>query len=439
MKEKKATLKIKGMHCPSCEILVTDKFSEVNNVKSVKANFRNQTAEVEYLGQLNKSVLNEKIKNYGYQIVENKDQLNKANESWIKRMIDFIVIAIFFVALYFFAKELKLIPETNFSSHLNYLTVFLLGLVASTSTCMATSGVLFLSTIGKLETDKTVPTISFNLGRILSYGFFGFAVGIIGKAFAYNLGLSLFLTLAIAIFMIAFGLDLAGIYSFKKIISQSFTKNLFKKFENRLINKPRKTAFFLGAITYLLPCGFTQAVQVYALGLADPFKSSLTMIVFALGTLPALMAIGFVTSLTKKTFYPYFLKMVGVLVVLIGITYISNFLILKGISFSFFNYEQASSSLSLVKTEQGKQIIKMTVDSSGYYPNDFTVKKGMPVKWIIDGKNVFGCQGFFVVPKLNIQKSLDSGQNIFEFTPQESGVINFSCGMGMYRGQITVE
>jgi len=57
---------------------------------------------------------------------------------------------------------------------------------------------------------------------------------------------------------------------------------------------------------------------------------------------------------------------------------------------------------------------------------------------VIDGKNVFGCQGYFVVHSLGIQKALNEGENIFEFTPKDSGFINFSCGMGMYRGRIEV-
>ena len=80
----------------------------------------------------------------------------------------------------------------------------------------------------------------------------------------------------------------------------------------------------------------------------------------------------------------------------------------------------------------------MAVVSGGYVPNYFIVKKGIPVKWVIDGKNVFGCQGYFVVPSLNISKALNPGENLIEFTPKDSGFINFSCGMGMYRGRIKV-
>lgn len=80
----------------------------------------------------------------------------------------------------------------------------------------------------------------------------------------------------------------------------------------------------------------------------------------------------------------------------------------------------------------------MKVVSSGYSPNQFSVKKGIPVKWKIEGVNVLGCQAYLVVPKIGIQKILEAGENIIEFTPKEKGPIYFSCSMGMYRGRIDV-
>jgi len=61
----------------------------------------------------------------------------------------------------------------------------------------------------------------------------------------------------------------------------------------------------------------------------------------------------------------------------------------------------------------------------------------MPVKWIIDGKSINSCNGTLVVPSLNKQINLKSGENVIEFTPKDKD-INFSCGMGMIRGVIKV-
>jgi len=364
-------------------------------------------------------------------------------EPFLKRLLEAGIMAVFLIIIYLIIKELGIFPNVNFSGSLSFLTVFILGLFASTSTCMATSGALFLSIINRREQKFLFPTeniskgIFFNLGRILSYGFFGFLAGLVGKVLITSLKFGPFLTLLAAVFMLLLGLDMAKIVSIGTIIPSGLNKTIFEKLEHKLIRYPRKAPFFLGAITYILPCGFTQAVQVYALGLGSPIQSALTMMVFAIGTMPALVLIGAASSFTKTSFYNYFIKTMGVLVFIIGFVYFSNFFSLYGINLNPLASDTRGVS-NLAKVDNGVQTINMRVVTGGYVPNYFSVKKGIPVKWKIIGENVFGCQAYFVVPKLGIQKTLQPGENLIEFTPTESGTINFSCGMGMYRGRIDV-
>lgn len=433
-KVKKTTLYVEGMHCPSCEVLINDKFSEEGNIKEVRPNFKNQQVEVFYTGQLNSAILNKKIVPFGYKIGEKDEQ--PVVEPLSKRIFEAVAIGSIVFILYLMAGELGIVPDFNITGSLSFFSVLVIGLVASTSTCMATSGALFLSTVGKSK-DNFSQAMFFNAGRIASYGFFGFLAGLVGQALITNLKFGPFLTLLAAIFMVLLGLDMAKILSIGAVIPSALNKRIFESLEHKIMRYPRKAPFLLGAITYFLPCGFTQAVQVYALGLASPFQSALTMMIFALGTAPALMVIGGLTSLTKTTFYSYFMKTMGVIVFIIGFSYFSNFLSLYNININPFA-SQATGNSTSAETKDGVQIIRMNVVASGYSPNSFTVKAGTPVKWIINGENVFGCQAYFVVPSLGVQKTIEPGENIVEFTPYNKGVINFSCGMGMYRGVINV-
>lgn len=434
MKISKKTVHIKGMHCPSCEILIQDKFKEMPNVTTVNPNFNKQEAEVYFTGHLDQEVINKKIQPFGYEIMERRNDIED-QESLGKKILEAVLISAGLVLIYLIAKEINIVPAINITANLNLLTVLFLGLVASISTCMATSGALFLSTIGR-KTNNLKQAIYFSSGRIISYGFFGFIAGLIGSVIIINFKFGSVLTLLAAVFMILLGLDMLKIVSFASIIPFGVSLNIFRKLENRLIKDPHKSAFFLGVITYFLPCGFTQAMQVYALGLASPWQSALTMAAFALGTAPAILLIGNLRSLLKSTIYQYFMKVMAVGVLILGLYYAANFFSIYGINLGFNQNNKGTASN--VKIENGKQIINMAVVSGGYVPNYFIVKKGIPVKWVIDGKNVFGCQGYFVVPSLGIQKALNEGENIFEFTPKEIGNINFSCGMGMYRGRIEV-
>ncbi len=422
------------MHCPSCEVLITDKFKEMSNVSVVRSNFQKQEAEVYFTGHLDQEAVNKKIQSFGYEIGSREGD-HEINESIGNKILEASLIAVGLGLIYLIAKEINIIPSINLTGNLNLLTVLFLGLVASISTCMATSGALFLSTIGK-KTNNLKQAIYFSLGRVISYGFFGFIAGLVGGVIITNLKFGTGLTLLAAIFMILLGLDMLKILSFASIIPFGITSNIFRKLEHSLIKDPHKSAFFLGMITYFLPCGFTQATQVYALGLASPWQSALTMVIFAVGTAPAIVFIGSLKGLLKSTFYRYFMKTVAVGVLVLGVYYASNFFSIYGVDFGFNKVNKGT--YSDVKILEGKQIINMDVVSSGYIPNYFSVKKGIPVKWIVNGKNVFGCQGYFVVPSLNIQKALEPGENIFEFTPKDLGFINFSCGMGMYRGRIEI-
>lgn len=433
-KIKKTTLYVEGMHCPSCEVLINDKFSKEGNIRKVNPNFRNQEVEVHYTGNLDRESINRKIAPFGYRI-GNKGETAKI-EPLSKRIFEAVAIASIVFILYMIAGELGLIPDLNFTGTLSFFSVFFMGLVASSSTCMATSGALFLSTVGK-SANNFSKSLFFNGGRIVSYGFFGFLAGLVGQALITNPKFGPLLTLLSAVFMLLLGLDMTKILSIGRIIPSGLNKAIFAGLENKLTRYPRKAPFLLGAITYFLPCGFTQAIQVYALGLASPVTSALTMIIFALGTAPALMLIGGLASFTKTTFYSYFMKTMGVIVFIIGFVYFSNFLSLYNININPTG-SKPNIGGNIASTENGVQTINMRVVASGYIPNSFTVKKGIPVRWVIKGENVFGCQAYFVVPSINIQKVFEPGENVINFTPEKTGVINFSCGMGMYRGQITV-
>jgi len=436
----KKTYHIKGMHCPSCEVLIRDKFSGLKNVISVKADYRKHEAYVRSSGEISRENIdgiNKELKQFGYRVVD-KDEDMEIREPILNKIFDATSIAVILFVLFFFAQELHLLPSFSAASGLTLTSVFVLGLVASTSTCMATSGALFLATVGKMENKNILSALAFNLGRIISYGFFGFVVGFLGKTIAVNLHLNALLTLVVSLAMILIGLDMLKIFSFSSLSLTSFTTKIFERLEKSLIKNPQKTAFFIGAITYLLPCGFTQTVQLYALGLADPVKSAITMMVFALGTTPLLMAVGFLSSFNQSKYYLLFHKVIAVLIVMIGVYYFSNFLGIYGLSPASFAAKQNNVTDENVKVENGVQVVKMTVNSSGYTPNFFTIKKGLPVKWLINGENVYGCQASFVVPSLGIQKTFQPGENVIEFTPKEAGTINFSCGMGMYRGSFEV-
>lgn len=440
-KSKKTTICVRGMHCPSCDILVASKFNEVENIKSVKPDHVNQKVEIEYEGELDHNKLNGKIAAYGYEIVDKKE-LQESQEPLSRRIIESLVLGMIVLTVYLIAGELNLLPASMMTT-LNLGSAFLVGVIASLSTCMATTGALYLATIGKLHDktstlkEKMIPAISFNLGRILAYTLLGAVNGLVGQFLIQEAQMGTVLNVIIGIFMVFIGLDMLRILPLDRIIPGKGYKKFFLGVEKRLMKHPRRTSFLLGVLTYWLPCGFTQSVQLYALSIADPLQSALIMLFFALGTTPVLLMMGFVSSIMKTSYYHWFMKTVAVLVILIGLSYLLNFLNLYNLN-PFQNVFSSSGKSVQAQQEGSEQIIRMTVTYKGYTPNTFTVQKGRPVKWIIDGKEVFGCQGYLMAPKIDVETILKQGENVITFVPQETGVIGFSCSMGMYNGTINV-
>lgn len=111
---------------------------------------------------------------------------------------------------------------------------------------------------------------------------------------------------------------------------------------------------------------------------------------------------------------------------------------LAGININPLKYTAPNTKASVSQFENDVQVIRMDATYSGYNPNVFIVQKGIPVKFIINGKELTSCNNAIVIPSLGIERELTKGENIIEFTPQEEGDIVFSCWMGMLNGVIKV-
>lgn len=84
--------------------------------------------------------------------------------------------------------------------------------------------------------------------------------------------------------------------------------------------------------------------------------------------------------------------------------------------------------------------IKITVSKDGYALASNTVKRGQPVKLAFYRADAENCGGEVVFPALNIRRKLPVGKTVIvTVTPQDSGELKFSCGMGMMKGALIVQ
>ena len=433
---KKEVINIKGLHCRSCEIVTEKSLLKIPGVTKAIVDRKKGTAEIYFESNLNQSDVEKAIIEAGYQIgTEELSVISKDKKTYEELLIAALATFIFL----YVAINSKILSSSlgGKESYASLSVVLLIGLTAGISTCMALVGGIVLGVASKFSSDhpeankleKLKPHLLFNLGRVVSFFLLGGLIGFGGSIFqlpAKGMGI---IIIFVSLLMIFLGLQLISVFP----ILSKFSFTLPKK-SAKILNIQSNNAALLGALTFFLPCGFTQAMQAFSIGSQSALTGSLTMGVFALGTTPGLLGIGALTSFAKGQMGRIFFKFSGLIVILLAFFNISNGLNLTG--FTIIN--SAPKTENIIPINNNLQIVNMSQKSFGYEPKVLTVKKGVPVKWIVTSETSNSCASYIVVPDLGIKKALILGENIFEFTPTKAGQIRFSCAMGMYTGYFNV-
>ena len=450
---KKIVIPISGMHCRSCEILVEKKLAEIPEVERSNVNYKKGTAEIHHGSKRpNVQEIEEAIREAGYTV-----GISGEKPFFSRNVLDYkdLGMALLFLSgIYIVLKNFG-ITSINIGGGSNPSSlpvVFLVGITAGLSTCMALVGGLILGISARhaekhpeaTPLQKFRPHLFFNAGRIISYALLGGLLGSLGSFLQLSGTTMGVVMILVGIAMLMLGLKLVGI--FPRLESSGFTLpkgiSRFLGIKNHEKEYSHKGSVITGALTFFLPCGFTQAMQLYAVSTGSFLEGGLIMGIFALGTAPGLLGVGGITSAVKGIFAKRFFKFAGVVVVLLALFNISNGYTLTGWQLgSALSAEKESVAQAAdpnVTMENGVQIVKMKELSGGYSPNKFTIKKDIPVRWVIDATAPYSCASSLMIPKLNIRKNLKAGENIIEFTPNEAGRLVFSCSMGMYTGVFNV-
>jgi sulfite exporter TauE/SafE len=425
----------------------------VPHIKSADVNYKRGEAVIHFEGHAPEMhLINQAIVRAGYELGQ-PDRLSLVTRDK-REYIDLGIAFLFLMALYLAFKGLGL-TNINFSPNLSspsWGLIVLIGLVAGFSTCMALVGGLSLGLSAKFSenhptatpAEKFRPHLFFVLGRIISYTLLGGILGLLGTVFQFSAFANGILTLLVGAVMLIMGLQLINIFprlnKFKLALPKSIGRGLGLSQKHKEYS--HKRAMAMGALTFFLPCGFTQAMQLYAISTGNFFFGALVMGLFALGTAPGLLSVGGVTSLVRGSFKGRFFKVAGLAVLFFALFNLNNGYTLAGLNIGGYGNGSSVSGAAVndpnVTMENGVQVVHMTESNSGYSPNKFSIKKGIKVRWIIDAQAPYSCASSIVVPKLGIQTSLKAGENMVEFTPETTGNLPFSCSMGMYTGSFNV-
>lgn len=440
---KKQDVFLRGMHCRSCELRTESEFGKLSGVKHVDANHKIGRITIEHEGVLDNEALDAAIRSLGYTRGSGETRL-----PWFAGdMRIYIEILFAFGVIVVLGLVAAAWGFTGFSfGTANDLgsvgSVFLLGLAAGVSTCMALVGGLVLGIAARFAErhpeasvrKRLEPQMYFNIGRVVGFTILGALIGLVGSWLTLSSSVLASMTLLVALVMLLVGLQLLEISPRLSGWKISLPKGLARKLGiethvSRAYSR-RRTAL-LGALTFFLPCGFTQAVQLYAVSQGSAWLGAVLLGTFALGTTPGLLIVGSAASTARGSLGRYFFRFAGLVVIGLALFNIVN-------AKNIFSLGTTGDMPVAADTESPVRTIHMKQTATGYSPEKLVVHKGERVRWIIDSEDSYTCAVSFVAPKIGVREALKPGENVIEFTATETGSIPFSCSMGMYRGAIEV-
>lgn len=430
---KQVQIKLSGMVCDGCSSIIEKALYKKKGVEKVHADHLKNTVDVTYdPSVLTLQTLEETIRQSGYSVVSDTDLNLKS--PWFQW---FGIICL--MALVFIISPSQIFSQGPLPDTLSLGALFIMGLLTSIHCIGMCGGIQLSVTLDTHYKKPWMPALSYNLGRVTGYTFVGGILGALGQAISITTGFKSGISIAAGIFIFLMGLQFLGLL--KQLPLQLKYPKAITDLLNRLRNS-NKNAYIVGVLNALIPCGPLQVVQLYALSTGSFFMGALSMFIFSLGTLPLMFAFGVLASLTGRNASATFRKVSGVLLILIAVVTLQRGLLLSGISIEiptdFVAIEGTTPQEVSAVEKDGFQEVVITLTPGNY--GDFTVKKGIPVRFIIeaDENALTGCNQTVIIPEFDIEKKLIPGQNIIEFTPTQSGRIPYSCWMGMINNTITV-
>jgi len=460
MGEASVGFRARGMHCHGCERAIEAAIRKLPGVASVTADYPTECVAVIYdPAAATPEAIRAAVENQGYRIVPTE----QAGRGRLAKIFG-LLFGLAGVALLIFI-DTHWIGDAgapDVGRHMSLDLIFLLGLLTGFH-CIGMCGGFVLSYTAddaRLGRPSYRSHLLYGAGKTLSYTTIGALFGLVGAFVAFTPMLRGVAGVAAGGFLIAFGLNMLGLFEPLRRFRFALPAPLQRYVDRRAESSHRP--FVIGLLNGLMiACGPLQAMYVMAAGTGSALEGAKMLFAFGLGTLPVMMSFGALSTLVSASLTHRLLMASGAIVVALGAVMINRGLILTGWGYDLQSIvgtmrgaaervvpspSPAPAVASAVGPEDpapparaAAQTIEMDVVATGFSPNRFTLAKGVPVHWVVDGKEITNCNRRIVVPSLDLEFDVKPGKQTIDFTPREAGVIHWSCWMGMLRGEFDVK
>lgn len=445
---KKINFKIEGMHCSACKTLIETEVDVLSGVKTVNVDYSTGATMVEFdESKIKQTKIFSEIEKLNYKVKKDSDNSEKKALAGKKSLMIglFVPILIIIVVIVFFTIRdmggFELLSKLN-GGNVGYGLLFVIGLLAGFH-CIGMCGglVVAYSAIGAGNEQKKkksfLPHLQYNFGRLISYTVIGGILGTVGAFFGINPTLAGIVLLVAGLLMMIMGLSFLSNHQLLKKLKIKAPSFVAKFLYNQKYSEHPKAPFVIGLLNGFMPCGPLQAVQLYALTTGSLMAGALSMGIYALGTIPMMFGFGVFISKIGDKYIHKMIKFSGILIILLAMAMFNRGLNNFG---GGIMMSRGGNYQGIEKSAEDFQVVNMDLTYAGYSPNVLYIKKGIPVRWVINVKQMSGCTNAIMIEPLGIKKDLVMGENIIEFVPPTTmSEIKFSCWMRMVWGKFVVE
>jgi hypothetical protein len=174
--------------------------------------------------------------------------------------------------------------------------------------------------------DKVIGILLYNLGRVVTYGFMGLLFGAIGRGFSMA-GLQQTVSIILGVCTIAIVIMPASATGRLDAITQHipYLSAVKRSITTLFKQKTFSSLALIGLLNGLLPCGFVYMALAGAIATASSLSGAGFMMLFGIGTVPAMFLVAFsshlfpvdVRSRIRKVI-PVFMFMIGTILIVRG-------------------------------------------------------------------------------------------------------------------------
>lgn len=205
-----------------------------------------------------------------------------------------------------------------------YILALVTGLITSLH-CIGMCGPIAIALpLGrKTWIEKAFGTLTYNVGRTITYAFIGAVFGLLGQGIQMA-GFHQWASIIIGALMIL-SVIFPTLFKDKRKIESflfGYTGKLIGKFRKLFSNGSIPSLFLIGLLNGLLPCGPVYVAVAGALNTGSMVNGILFMILFGIGTIPIMFAIPMLGNIIGAKIRKKFSWVLSVFIILLGVLFI---------------------------------------------------------------------------------------------------------------------